>query len=230
MTLLVGLLEIGNGELGVVLHGRQRLVTQDVFDVVHVGSAPEEFGCTTPPQGVGGNSDIKLCLLGVPESQLSQDMVREARSVAVEEQGRFVRGFDQVWADGFDVGFKEAHCRLAGRNVSLLIPLPRDDECRVVEVDVADIHVEHFSGTEAAGVKKLQHGAIAVAFRTADLHPRKQFSCFFMREYAGRQKFGRFDIMERGGQRLHNKPPFSQELEEGADAADDNVDGAGLNR
>ena len=40
MTLVVGGLEVVDGQLGVMFEGVQSLVTQEFFDVVEVGGAP----------------------------------------------------------------------------------------------------------------------------------------------------------------------------------------------
>ena len=65
MTLLVGLLEIGDGKPGIVPQGVQVLVAQQFFDVVHVRAGPQEFGRTGAPEGVRGHVGIEARPLGI---------------------------------------------------------------------------------------------------------------------------------------------------------------------
>ncbi len=51
----MGLLQIGNGEPGVVLECIQGRVPQQVLDMVHVRPASQEFGGARTPERVRGN-------------------------------------------------------------------------------------------------------------------------------------------------------------------------------
>ena len=55
----VGLLQIDDGEQGVVLQGVQGLVAEKLLDVVHVGAAADQLRCTAAAEGVRGDVRVK---------------------------------------------------------------------------------------------------------------------------------------------------------------------------
>ena len=50
-------LDVGDGELGVVLEGVERFVTEQFLDVVHARAAPEHFRGAAPPECARRDSD-----------------------------------------------------------------------------------------------------------------------------------------------------------------------------
>ncbi len=59
MAPLVLLLEVEDGELGVVLEGIERLVSEQFLDVVHIGPAAQQLGGTGAAERVG--RDVDCC-------------------------------------------------------------------------------------------------------------------------------------------------------------------------
>ena len=54
----MGLFEVVDVELGVVLEGAEGLVAQEFFDVVEVGVGADHFGRAGSAEGVGGDVDV----------------------------------------------------------------------------------------------------------------------------------------------------------------------------
>ena len=56
---VMGALQIGDGQEGIVLEGVERLVPEQFLDVVHVCPGPEQLGGAAPAQGMGGDVDAE---------------------------------------------------------------------------------------------------------------------------------------------------------------------------
>ena len=56
MAFPVGLLQVADGEPGVVAQGFQGFVAQQVLDVVDVGAAADEFGGAAAAEGEGNDA------------------------------------------------------------------------------------------------------------------------------------------------------------------------------
>ena len=78
MTPGMGLLQVGDGQPGVVLEGVEGLVAEDLLDVVHVGPAPEQLGGATAAERVGGHRDLKAGLRGIPVQEPAHGVVGQA--------------------------------------------------------------------------------------------------------------------------------------------------------
>ncbi len=53
VALGVSLLQVGDGQPGVVLEGVEVFVPEQFLDVIDVGSTPDQFGGATAAEGVG---------------------------------------------------------------------------------------------------------------------------------------------------------------------------------
>ncbi len=56
----MGLLEILDGQLRVGLEHVEGFVSEQFLDVVHVGTAADEFGCAAAPERMGGDGHIEV--------------------------------------------------------------------------------------------------------------------------------------------------------------------------
>lgn len=87
VALMVGFLEVYNGEFGVVFEGVEGFVAEHFFDVVEVGACADHFGGAASAEGVEGDAGLEVCVFGVVVEDSAQCVVGHFLSCVVEEEG-----------------------------------------------------------------------------------------------------------------------------------------------
>ena len=86
MTFSVRLLQVKDGQLGVVLERGEGLVTEELFDVVHVRAGSDELGCAAPPEGVRTDGLVDLGALGRQAEDAPEDLITQPFAAMDEER------------------------------------------------------------------------------------------------------------------------------------------------
>jgi len=73
----MGLFQVGDGQLRVVLDGIERLVAEELFDVVHAGAGAEHLCGPRPPERMGGDVDVDPGLLRTDGDHAAQRELRQ---------------------------------------------------------------------------------------------------------------------------------------------------------
>ena len=96
MALFMGFLQILNRQLGVMLQSFQVLMPQELFDMVKVGSTPNQFSGAGSPESVRRDIDRQAVVLGVTMHDAQERMIGQPIVLAIDKQNKFMV-LDSSW-------------------------------------------------------------------------------------------------------------------------------------
>ena len=85
MAFLVGFLQVGDCEFGVMPQSVEALVAEEFLDVIEVGAALDKFGGATSPERVRADRAIEAGRSDVAADQDKQAVVSQAFAVAFQQ-------------------------------------------------------------------------------------------------------------------------------------------------
>jgi len=224
------LLKVGDVELGVVVQGLEALVSQELLDVVQVGVALDHLACATPPEGVRRDLDIETELTAVFPDTLTHGVLRQCRAMIGKKHRVRCPAFRQVRPHATDVGSDPLQGRLADRNEALLPALPYHPGNAMLKVKVGERKPFQFADPDAAGVKKLDGGAVPYAGRRAGVDLAQELAHLGMSENAAGKQLRFLDVCQVSRQGAIDVPVFVEQIEEDPCRLDDGVDGCRFQR
>ena len=230
MVLLVNGFHAVGVDVGVDLRGGHVGVAEELLDDTEVCAGREQVGGEGVPEGVGVDLP-EAGLAGGFDDELPEGDAGEGSAGAREEDavGAGARvlaaagGLEEDGTEGLDVGLDSGDGDGVERDEAFFAALAQDADDAEVEVEVGELEVGEFAGTEAGGVEELEDGGVARGELFAWVDGGQQGVDLFAAQNVGQlgpavrlfEVDGRVDRAEPAGQ-----GEFVEHLERG-DVADD---------